>query len=254
MNAKRARQRRAEENARLEAQVDQRLRRTRLIKLLAVAVIALAAVVTVVIVATSGGGEKQLPPAQQTSLLAGIPQNGEVLGREDAPVTVTEFADLQCPFCARYSNEVLPSIIRDYVRPGKIKLRQQLLTFIGDDSREGALAAYSAAQQNKMFDFTGAFFAKQQEENSGYVTPGFIKQIAKDVPGLDQARFDADQGKPEAARMLQEATRNADTAKVSGTPAFMVSVRGGAPVPLQVNDLTVSAFKRALDGAIADAA
>jgi len=252
MNAKRARQRRAEENARLEAQVDQRLRRTRLIKLLGAAVIALAAVVAVVIVTTSGG-EKKLTPAQQTSLLAGVPQNGEVLGREDAPVTVTEFADLQCPFCARYSNEVLPSIIRDYVRPGKIKLRQQLLTFIGDDSREGALAAYSAAQQNKMFDFTGAFFAKQQKENSGYVTPGFINAIATDIPGLDQAKFGADQSNPQAERMLNEATRNADKAKVSGTPAFMVSVRGGAPVPLQVNDLTASAFKRALDSAIADA-
>jgi hypothetical protein len=45
-----------------------------------------------------------------------------VLGNPNAPVTMIEFADLQCPFCRDYALNALPAIVQEYVRPGKVKL------------------------------------------------------------------------------------------------------------------------------------
>jgi protein-disulfide isomerase len=55
-----------------------------------------------------------------STLLEGIPQSGSTLGRPDAPVTLVEFADLQCPYSAQWSNRAFAEIVRAYVRPGKV--------------------------------------------------------------------------------------------------------------------------------------
>ncbi len=71
-----------------------------------------------------------------------IPQRGAVLGDPDAPVTVVEFADLQCPYCKIASDTVVPEIVERYVRNGDAKLVFRDVAFIGDDSlRAGQLAA-----------------------------------------------------------------------------------------------------------------
>ena len=76
-------------------------------------------------------------PTAAPSMLAGIPQRGNVLGRQDAPVTLVEFADLQCPYCATWSNTAFPELVRDYVRPGKVRIVFAGLSFLGPDSERG---------------------------------------------------------------------------------------------------------------------
>ena len=60
--------------------------------------------------------------AATAKLFRGIPQKLNVLGNPNAPVTMIEFADLQCPFCRDYALDALPAIVQEYVRPGKVKL------------------------------------------------------------------------------------------------------------------------------------
>src|SRR5438132_4702968 len=60
--------------------------------------------------------------AEVSSLLAGIRQQGSTLGDPKAPVTLEYFADLQCPFCRRFTLLVLPSLIQRYVRSGELKI------------------------------------------------------------------------------------------------------------------------------------
>src|SRR5690606_602302 len=92
---------------------------------------------------------------------AGVPQDGIALGAPAAPFTLIEFADLQCPFCAVYARDVLPTIIDRYVRPGKLRLELNLLTFLGEDSIRAGRVAAAAAQQDRLWTFTDAFFAEQ---------------------------------------------------------------------------------------------
>src|SRR3982751_5830497 len=72
--------------------------------------------------------------AATAALIGGIPQKGVTLGRADAPVTIVEFADPQCPFCKDYTLNEMPAVVQKYVRTGKAKMELRYLTFIGPDS------------------------------------------------------------------------------------------------------------------------
>ena len=107
----------------------------------------------VLIVALTGGKSSSsstattattLPEASTVqSLLAGIPQTPTSLGKAAASVTMVEYLDLQCPFCQQFETQVLPGLIRSYVRPGKLRIEPRLVAFIGPDSVTGRLAAAS---------------------------------------------------------------------------------------------------------------
>ena len=80
-------------------------------------------------------------------LYDGIPQDGATLGNPDAPATMVEFVDLQCPFCAEYTRDALPTIVKRYVRTGKLKVELRPVAILGPDSATGAAAAAAAAQE-----------------------------------------------------------------------------------------------------------
>jgi len=222
--------------------------------------VALAAVVVVAAVVLSGGGSEGrassggAPSAAQSrevgALFAGIPQRGTVLGDPRAPATLTEFADLQCPFCAEYARDVLPTVVRDYVRPGRLKLDLQLMSFLGPDSVRAARMAAAAGMQNRMWPFAELFYRDQGQENSGYVTDAFLRGIGSAVPGLDVQRALRQRSSPAAARAVQAATRAADHAGVESTPTFFVTRGGGQPRALELQTLTPGEFTAKLDAAL----
>ena len=78
------------------------------------------------------------PPTSITDpaleLVAGIPQNGTVLGKSGTTVRLLQFEDLQCPICKRYTDEAFPAIVNEYVRTGRIKVDFRGLAFLGPDS------------------------------------------------------------------------------------------------------------------------
>ena len=224
---------------------------------------ALAAVVVVAVaIAVSQGGEDEPPdsagggsaPAEQSagaeSLFEGIPQNGVFLGEPDAPATLIEFADLQCPFCAEYAREALPTVIERYVRTGRVRLELQLLAFLGPDSERGALLAAAAAEQDRMWQFTDLFFQNQGAENSGYATDEFLRGLARETPGLDVPRAFADRDSPAARRLLRRAQAQATASGVDSTPSFLLR-QGAAPArPLELQALDAATVTTALDEAL----
>ena len=230
-------QRRAERQA-AEAAEAAHNRRRRLIQLGAAAGLALVAVVVAVAVSSSSGTPKTPAPAKST-LFAGIPEHNGVLGNPKAPVTVTEFLDLQCPICADASKANLPHLIDNYVRTGKVKLQVRTLSFIGPDSVTAAKFAHGAEQQGKLWAFLETFYASQGQENSGYVTPEFLEQVAQ-ASGVDAGKAAAFAGGASAQAALDQADGAAQALKVDSTPSFTVTRDGGQEkvVAVGLEDLT----------------
>jgi protein-disulfide isomerase len=170
--------------------------------------------------------------ASTNALLDGIPQRGIELGSPTAPVTLTEFADLQCPFCRRYTEKVFPTVVRDYVRTGKVRMVFRGLSFIGADSVVAARAAGAAAQQNRLWQFVDVFYKNQKDENSGYVRTKFLRQIGA-AAGLDVARLERDATTDAVQRRLTDANSEADRLGIKSTPSFVLARAGQQPVRLK---------------------
>src|SRR4051812_48259497 len=120
-------------------------------------------------------------------LLRGIPQSGNVLGRPDAPVTLVEYADPQCPYCGIWARETFPTLVREYVRTGKVRIVWRGLAFVGADSRTALATAVAAGQQDRLFDVVALLYRNQGVENTGWVSDALLRRVGAAVPGLDAA-------------------------------------------------------------------
>jgi protein-disulfide isomerase len=198
----------------------------------------------------SGGQAQQSQSADVEELFGDIPQDGVTLGEPDAPATLIEFADLQCPFCAQYTTGALPTVIQDYVRSGRLKMQLRLLRFIGPDSERGAEVAAAATLQNKGWDYSDLFYRNQGQENSGYATDAFLERLARETPGLDVNQLESDLDTPPAQRLIRQAERQANELGVSGTPTFFIQKRNGAPEQLQLTSLDADSVTAAIDSAL----
>jgi protein-disulfide isomerase len=204
------------------------------VRLLAAAA-ALAGVIVVAAIVISQGGadDDDGAPAR----VQNIPQDGVYLGDPNAPATLIEFADLQCPFCAEYATETLPGVIDRYVRDGRLRLELRLLAFLGPDSVRGRQWAHAAAQQDKLWPYTERFFRDQGPENSGYATDAFLERLARQTPGLDLGQLEEDLGTPPANALNRQAERLATRVRVQGTPSFYLVRDGASPEPVDIGDL-----------------
>src|SRR5262249_13388898 len=119
---------------------------------------------------------------------AGIPQNGRVLGSPKAPVTMITYVDLQCPACRAFETEVMPSIVPELVRTGKLKIEARPIAILGPDSVDARHAAIAAAMQNRMFNFNQVVYANQGVENTGWLNHAFIQKAGESVPGMSVPR------------------------------------------------------------------
>lgn len=242
----------------LERAAEARARRNRRLWQLGAALL-IAAVAVVTLVALSASSNKRasvragapVPGAAQTAaLLDGIPESGITLGDPRAPVTFVEFADLQCPFCRQYTEELLPALVARYVRTGKAKMEFRNLDFIGSDSERAALLAAAIGRQDRLWPFVDLFYANQQEENSGYVTDSFLRSVAGAVRGVDVPRAVADAQDPAARASVADASALAARLGIKSTPSFLVGRSGGPLAPLKYSDFALDQFTGPIEKAL----
>jgi protein-disulfide isomerase len=238
---------RAERRA-CEAAEAARAQRNRRLRQLGALLAAAAAVVVVAIVISSSrgpgtstkapaGGQPASGIAATNALLRGIPQKGNTLGDRKAPVTLQEFADLQCPICQAYTLDSMPTLIQRYVRTGKVRMVFRNLPILGPDSQRAAQVAAGAAQRNRLWSFADLFYRNQGAEDTGYVTPPFLAKIARGA-GVDTEHAVA-QPPAEAARAQLAADQSlADRYALNATPSFLLGKTGGTASPLSQPDVT----------------
>jgi protein-disulfide isomerase len=188
--------------------------------------------------------------AQVAARFAGLPQHGTVVGDPKAPYTLVEFVDLQCPFCRDYTLNVMPTVLREFVKPGKLNMDMRVRAFLGPDSVTAAKVAGGAAAQSRLWPFADVFYSQQGEENTGYVTPDFLKRITGATPGLNGPRALAFAKTQDATDFVSGNESLASALKSNSTPAFFVRRGGGAYVPLSISSLSPQAFTKALSQAI----
>jgi protein-disulfide isomerase len=222
-----------------------------------VGAVVVAAVVAGVLIAGRGDDAPQegvdLAGAAETrALLRGIPQRGVTLGAADAPVTLVEYADLQCPFCAQWATEALPDVVREYVRPGKVRIEFRGLAFIGPDSEKALRAALAAAPQEKLWHVVELLYQEQGPENSGWVTDELLDAVGTSA-GLDVPTWRSAFDSAAVTAEIRRANTQAGQAGVNSTPSFEVGPTGGTLELVQVESLDAAGIRPALDAALASA-
>jgi hypothetical protein len=203
---------------------------------IAAALIALAVCAGVVLVLVTGGaGEQARIDAEVTELLAGIPQRDRTLGYPHAPITLDVFADLKDPDSRKWWDDYLPAIIRQDVRTGLLQLRfhsyktntRSPVEFVRDQT-----AALAAGAQDKLWDYVGIFYrqrrnAPTESEFEPYATNGFLQGVARQVPALDLARWQANRHTGRREELPSAESKAADALQLHVTPSFRVGRTGG---------------------------
>jgi protein-disulfide isomerase len=228
-----------------------RTKQTLLTATVLAAVLIVAVAVAISQAGSSGdgnGGEVRGGP-EARALFRGVPENGIVLGDAHAPLTVTEFADLQCPFCRDYTLAVLPALVRRYVGTGKVRMVFRNLSFIGPDSVRAARMAAAAGVQDRLWEFTDLVYRNQGAENSGYVTDAYLRTVAEGAGVNAGAAFEAASGAAVGGQ-LDAAARAARRFQVDSTPSFVLTRAGGQPRRLSPSALSVDQFARPIEAAL----
>jgi protein-disulfide isomerase len=191
--------------------------------------------------AQAGGPVVEAPVATTTPQYVryDVPSKGfHTLGPDDAPITLIEFSDYECPFCRRWQQEVYQPLLAAY--PGKIKLvyRNLPLTSIHPDAFPAAEAAMCAGDQNAYWQYHDKLFSSETLGTDVY------KQYAQDL-GLDMTAFDDCITSHKFQQAIQEDSDFAVNLGVRSTPTFFVN--GLAIVGAQ----PIEVFKQVIDKELA---
>jgi protein-disulfide isomerase len=215
--------------------------------------------VTIVLVVVFAGGGSGSSSASGTTLpdanviaqqFAGIPQQGNVLGRATAPATMIEYIDLQCPVCRTFETEVFPTIVDQYVRTGKLKVEVRPIAFIGPDSERGRRGMIAAERQNRAFNFAQLLYFNQGTENTGWLDESMVASAATSIPGVDVKALQDAMNSSSATRAEQTYDRQAQADGVGGTPTVLVGKSGGKLAAFPAGDPGLAALQAAIDRAL----
>lgn len=171
--------------------------------------------------ATSAAGSAS-PEASPTGAVASATGTvGHLLGDPNAPLTIVEYADFQCPFCGEFAREIKPQLIADYVDTGKVQLEFRDLAFLGQESLDAAEASWCAGDQGKYWEFHDTLFANQSGENEGAFARARLVEMATGI-GLDVTTFESciDGDTHEAS--VQASNEQAAADGVTSTPTLII--------------------------------
>jgi protein-disulfide isomerase len=159
--------------------------------------------------------EKMLPPLLMPKVE--VAAEGPSKGEANAPITIVEFSDFECPFCSRAEASV-KQVMETY--KGKVRLffRDYPLPFHGN-AVKASEAAHCAGDQGKYWEMHEKLFANQQALGVPQ-----LKEHAKGI-GLDAGKFDKCLDSGEKAKLVEAAKKAGEAAGVTGTPAFFINGR-----------------------------
>ena len=208
--------------------------------------VALVAAVVVLLVAASilvslAGNQAASPSTPSTA--SGGPGEGSTKGSPEASISVEEFSDFQCPFCARFAIDTFPRIEEKYVKTGQVRWTFRHMARIGPESVAAAQAAECAGEQGQFWAYHDKLFRNQQGENRGAFSSDRLRSFAGEL-GLDAKAFSACLDSGRWAGKVNQDLADGQRKGVKGTPSFFIGgkmVEGAQPF---------SAFESAIEEAL----
>jgi len=187
-----------------------------------------------------------------------IPQNVTVSldndpfkGDPNAPLTLVEFSDYQCPFCARHFRETLPQIEAEYIKTGKLRyVFRDFPLDIHPQAERAAQAAHCAGDQGKYWPMHDQFFSNPRAID----LDDFTAQAT--AIGLDLIRFNACLSEKKYSEEVKKDLKEGQQLGVTGTPGFFIGrtdatanqVKGARPL---IGAQPYASFKAIFDALLA---
>jgi len=172
------------------------------------------------------GSVQQAPsPSQPPQPVKISLDDDPIRGDPNAPITIVEFSDFQCPFCARFHVQTLPSLLEEYIDTGKVNLvyRDFPIQSIHPNALPAAVAAECANEQGNYWEYHDTLFEKQSgwsrlDSNTAIST---FSQYATDI-GLEQQQFDSCLGSGKYLEEVQGDLSDGRDYDITGTPGFFI--------------------------------
>ncbi|HSL45983.1 MAG TPA: thioredoxin domain-containing protein [Anaerolineales bacterium] len=188
------------------------------------------------------------------------------MGDPGAPITIEEFSDFQCPFCERFHQETERLLRQYYIDTDKVRfVYRSMGNFVSDniarakgtpattESKDAAMAAYCAGDQDKFWDMHAHIFANVLGEDVGSFSDKRLRAIAE-TTGLDMDQFNScfDSGKYEDR--VQQDYEDGQQAGVNGTPGFVITytVNGETKTKLIEGAQPFNVFQQELEAALSE--
>ncbi len=186
--------------------------------------------------ARGAGAKAAAEPTPDPSKVYDIPlEKSPVRGPKNAPVTIVEFSDFQCPFCAE-AKPLLEQVLKAYPDDVKLVFKQFPLGSIHDNAMAAAKATVAAGYQNKFWEMHDILFANNRD-----LSYDKLKEYAGKI-GLNVALWEEDFQALDVQQAISRDLRTGKAADVDGTPAFFVNGR-------RVIDRSFETFKTMIEDA-----
>lgn len=194
---------------------------------------------------------RQQAPAPEAPEAVVSMNDDPVRGDINAPVTIIEFSDFQCPYCGRFFKSTLTEIERDYIQTGKVRyvFRDFPLEF-HKQAPKASEAANCAGEQGKYWEMHDKLF-----ENQNALMVDKLKQYGAEI-GLESDPFNACLDSGKYAEEINRDIEDGKKAGVSGTPSFFIGKSQGKSKEIIgkriVGARPFESFKQVIDVLLAD--
>jgi protein-disulfide isomerase len=184
-------------------------------------------------------------PAPPEKVQMNIGNSWYAIGRVDAPVTLVEFADYQCPFCKKFHTEAYAELKKNYIDTGKVRfVSRDLPLEFHPFAMKAAEAARCAGDQNKYWELRDALYSNAAAPSEDVIKKA-VEGLSLDAKGF-QACLNSGKYKADVQNDASEAAR----LQISGTPTFVLakSAKDKLNGVRLVGAQPFSAFQAAIDG------
>jgi len=195
-----------------------------------------------------GRGSKQ--PSRPTT--ARVSTKGkQSMGSKDAPVTIVEFTDYQCPFCLRFTKNTFPTLKTKYIDTGKVRwVGLNLPLPFHKDATKAAQAAHCAGEQGKFWEMREVLFQNPQKLNVTFL-PAHAATL-----NLDIEAFNACLQSTRHLDVIAKEAKDANAVRLTGTPSFIIGKTTSDVIsgPVVIGAQQMNVFDAAINKALAQKA